>query len=229
MPELTRDGEVAILDLGDDENRFGPAWLEAINGLLDEVDASEAPRALVTTASGKQYSSGLDLAYVTEDPDRSEERLTEVVRGAHLLYARMLEAPYATVAAIPGHAFAAGAMLTLAHDARIMRVDRGFWCLPEVDLGMGFTSGMAALIQARLTPQVAHEVMVTGCRLGGQEAADRVIVDAAVEADDVLSLSIEQARQLAGKPGAAVSLIRKELYGSVLTALRSDDPLPTPT
>lgn len=228
MPDLTRDGEVAVLDLGDDENRFGPTWLAAVNECLDEVDAAGAPRALVTTASGPQYSSGLDLAYVGQDPQLAEQRLTEVVRGAHALYARLLEAPYPTVAAIPGHAFAAGAMLTLAHDLRIMRADRGFWCLPEVDLGMGFTSGMARLIQARLTPQVAHEVMVTGCRLGGLEAAERAIVDVAVAAEDVLPRAVERARQLAGKPGQAISTIRAEMYAPVLAALRSDDPIPTP-
>ena len=227
MPQLTRDGDVAVLDLGDDENRFGPAWLEAIDGLLDEVDAAGSPQALVTTASGKQYSSGLDLAYVSEDPALAQDRLVEVVSGAHALYARLLEAPYPTVAAIPGHAFAAGAMLTLAHDLRVMRVDRGFWCLPEVDLGMGFTAGMARLIQARLAPQVAHEVMVTGVRLGGEQAQERHIVDVAVAAEEVLPVAVQQARELAAKPGAAMTLIRQEMYRPVLEALRSDAPLPT--
>lgn len=228
MPELTRDGDVFVLDLGDDENRFGPGWLGEMHAALDEVDAADGGKALVTWASGKQYSSGLDLAYVSEDPAQAEARLKEVVAGAHALYARMLELAYPTVAAIPGHAFAAGAMLTLAHDLRIMRADRGFWCLPEVDLGMAFTSGMSALIQARLSPQVAHEVMVTGCRLGGEAAAERAVVDLVLPAEEVLPTAVKQAAELAQKPGAAIARIRQGMYGPVLEALRRDEPLPTP-
>lgn len=223
MPTLTRDGEVAVLDLGDDENRFNPDWLASVHAALDEVEAGEAPRALVTTGSGPQYSSGLDLAYVSADPEQAEVRLGDVVRGAHLLYARLLELELPTVAAIGGHCFAAGAMLSLAHDARVMRADRGFWCLPEVDLGMGFTSGMAALIQARLAPQVAHEAMVTGARFGGEQAVALGIVDVAVAQDEVLPTAVERARALAGKPGHALRLIRSRMYAPALTALRDDD------
>ena len=48
----------------------------------------------------------------------------------------------ATVAAVQGHAFGAGAMLATSHDFRVMRADRGFYCLPEVQLNMPFTVGM---------------------------------------------------------------------------------------
>ena len=76
----------------------------------------------------------------------------EAERGGYVsvvqhLLARVLALPVPTVAAIQGHAFAAGAMLTLSHDARVMRADRGFWCLPEVDIHIPFTPGMSALIQ----------------------------------------------------------------------------------
>ena len=45
---------------------------------------------------------------------------------------------------------AGGCGLATAHDFRVMRADRGFWCLPEADIGIPFTRGMSALIQARL-------------------------------------------------------------------------------
>jgi len=66
------------------------------------------------------------------------------------------------IAALQGHTFAAGAMLALAHDQRVMRSDRGFFCFPEVDIGIPFTVGMNALITARLSARVAHEAMTTG-------------------------------------------------------------------
>ena len=58
----------------------------------------------------------------------------------------MLIFPVPTIAALNGHAFAAGMMLALAHDYRVMRDDRGFLCLPEVDLHMPFAPGMNSII-----------------------------------------------------------------------------------
>jgi enoyl-CoA hydratase/carnithine racemase len=98
-----------------------------------------------------------------------------------------LVAPLPTVAAIQGHCFAAGAMLALAHDWRVMRADRGYFCLPEAGINIPFTPGMSALIQARLTPAAATAAMVGAKRFGGEEAAAVGIVDAAVAADHLVA------------------------------------------
>ncbi len=55
--------------------------------------------------------------------------------------------------------------------------NRGYWCLPEADINLPFTPGMAALIQSRLAPQTAHETMITARRYGGADAATAGIVD----------------------------------------------------
>jgi len=44
-----------------------------------------------------------------------------------------------------GHAFAAGALLSLAHDYRVMRTGRGWFCLPEIKLKMFFRGGTLEL------------------------------------------------------------------------------------
>ncbi|WP_234401850.1 enoyl-CoA hydratase-related protein, partial [Thermobifida halotolerans] len=166
MPTLDRQGDVFVLDLGDGENRFHPDWIAAVNAALDEVEKTEGPRALVTAATGKFFSNGLDLDWLAAHPDQHVDYVVSV----HALLARTLTLPLVTVAALQGHTFAAGAMLSLAHDFRVMRADRGFWCLPEADINIPFTPGMSALIQARLAPQTAHEAMVTARRYGGHDA-----------------------------------------------------------
>ncbi len=176
--------------------------------------------SLVTTARGKIYSNGLDLDWLRA---QDEEQLAGYVVAVHEVFARLLELPVPTVAAVPGHAFAAGGMFALAHDFRVMRADRGWFCLPEVDLGIPFTDGMAALIQARLTPQVAHEVMTTGRRYGGVEAHSLQIVDLAVPEDDVVPTALKLAADLAPKAGATLGRIKTTMYGTTLARLRDTE------
>ncbi|MCW2678844.1 MAG: hypothetical protein JWM62_245 [Frankiales bacterium] len=217
MPHLDRDGEVFVLDLGDDENRFNPPWVEQVTALLDEVAAADGPRALVTRATGKFWSNGLDLAWLGEHA----EEAGPFVERVHALFARVLSLPVPAVAACQGHVFAAGAMLALAHDARVMRADRGYFCLPEVDIQIPFTPGMGALIQARLAPQTAHEAMTTGRRYGGQEALAAGVVDDAVVEERVLEAALERARPLAGKAGATLGAIKEQMYAGPLALLRA--------
>ncbi|MGY1792597.1 enoyl-CoA hydratase-related protein [Geodermatophilus sp. SYSU D00525] len=216
MPTLARHDDVFVLDLGDDENRFSPDWLTAVDSALDEVEGAPGPRALVTTATGKFFSNGLDLAWLADHADQRDAYVARVQR----LFARVLALPVVGVAAVQGHAFAAGAMLALAHDQRVMRADRGFWCLPEIDIDLPFSPGMSALVQARLTPQTAHVAMTTGRRYGGTDALAAAIVDSAVAEEDVRPAAVEIAAAHAGKAGPTLGTIKSRLYAPALALLR---------
>jgi enoyl-CoA hydratase/carnithine racemase len=215
MPTLENDGDVWILHLGDDENRFNPDSMTTVGDLLDEVAAKPEPRALVTTASGKIWSNGLDLDWLAQNSDRVQEFVDQV----HALFAKFLAAPLPTVAAIQGHCFAAGAMLALAHDWRLMRADRGWFCLPEADINIPFTPGMSALIQSRLTPATATAAMLGARRFDGTEAEDAGIVDEAVAEDAVVTAAVALAGAQAGKSGATLATIKQRMYAPALATL----------
>ncbi|WP_263169149.1 enoyl-CoA hydratase-related protein [Streptomyces sp. SCSIO ZS0520] len=216
MPKLERDGEVYVLHLTpDDENRFHPDWLAEVESALDEVEAAEGPKALVTAGSGKFWSNGLDLDWMGAHGDQATAYLDRV----HALLSRTLVSPVVTVAALNGHTFAAGAMFALAHDLRVMRADRGYFCLPEVDLGLPFQRGMSDLIRARLSPATAHEAMTTGRRYGGQDALTAGIVEAAAPAEEVLGTAIALARPLAAKSTPARGQIKQTLYAETVASL----------
>jgi enoyl-CoA hydratase/carnithine racemase len=219
--DLRREGSVFVLDLGDGENRFNPSSCSAIEDAVHVVDEASGPRALVTTASGKFWSNGLDLEWMGAHPDE----IQAVIDQYHRLLAAVLGAPFATVAAVGGHAFAAGAMFAVAHDEQVMRADRGFWCLPEADLGMPFTPGMTALLAARLPRRTAHEAMLTARRYGGGDARAAGIVDEIAAEDQVLARAIERAERLAGKPSEALAAIKQRLHRPALDALRAPQTL----
>jgi enoyl-CoA hydratase/carnithine racemase len=213
---VTRQGEVAIVTLADGENRFHPELLDAFEAALDEVEKTDGPVAMVLTGTGKFFSNGLDLEYLgAATPDDRDANIARVQR----LLARVLGFPAYTVAAVGGHAFAAGAMLALACDERVMRADRGFFCLPEVDLGMVFSPGMHALITSRLPGPVAREAMLTGRRYGGVDAAARAVVDVAVAETEVVPEAVRRAAAMAGKSRDTLAALKRNLSADAIAAL----------
>lgn len=220
MPILDRDGDVFVLYLGDDkesdsENRFHPDYVDAIHAKLDEVEAHQGPKALVTTSAGKFYSNGLDTDWLFGNFDQIHSYLDKV----HTIFTRLLTFPTATVAAVNGHAFGAGAMMATSHDFRVMRADRGFYCLPEINLNMPFTVGMSALITNRLGNQNAVATMTTGRRFGAQEALAAGIVDATADADAVLSTAVARAAELVGTQGQNLAGIKRAIHADALAGL----------
>lgn len=205
---------IAVLTLGDDENRFSPDWLDAVDAQLDDVVANA--QALITTGVGKFYSNGLDLEWLGAHGDR----LQWYVGRVQSLFSRILTFPLPTVAAINGHAFGAGSMLAVAHDYRFMRNDRGYFCFPEVDINIPFTPGMAALIQAKLLPQTAVTAMTTGHRYGGEEAHAAGIVDGTAPEADLVGAAVDRVQPILGKDQGTLGAIKTTMYAAVTDALR---------
>jgi enoyl-CoA hydratase/carnithine racemase len=219
MTELTQRDDIHVLTLGDDENRFTLDWIARVHAHLDEV--VNAPAPLVTTAGGKFYSNGLDLEWVLANGDR----MAEYVGRVQELLARVLTLPVPTIAALQGHAFGAGAMLAMAHDWRLMRSDRGYLCFPEVDIKIPFTPGMAALIQAKLTPQAAILAMSTGQRFGAAAAVAAGLVDSTVDSTvdgaDLVAAAIARVTPLAGKDAATLGAIKATMFTGAADQLRT--------
>lgn len=216
---LERRDEVALITLTAGDNRFNPTSITAWNAALDEVEADDTVAALVTTGTDKFYSNGLDLDWMGSLPDDERAQSGQMITDTIRLLGRLLSFPMYTVAAINGHAFAGGAMLTLAHDARVMRTDRGFWCLPEVDLNMPLAPGMAAIIQARLDHQVAHEAVLTGRRYAADEALVKGIVDAVAPETEVLRDALALAVTQASRGRSSIGQLKQDLYGPALTTM----------
>ena len=217
MIDLTRQGDVFVLRFDAPENRFRPDNLTAWNAALDRVEQAGSPAALVTIGAGKFYSNGLDLEWLLGAATESERKT--YIPSVLALMARILTFPAITVAAINGHAFGAGAQLSLAHDYRVMRTERGFWCMPEIDMKAPLHPGMTALIQARVPKQTAHELIVTGTRYGAEAALAKRIVDHAVPESELLPRAVAIAAALASKADPAMRLLKTGMYPRALEAL----------
>lgn len=212
MIKLDRQGAVWVLTMCNGENRFNAPSLGALHGALDTIEACDPPVALVTTGEGKFYSNGNDLEWMATVPDQVES----VVADLHRLLGRMIGLPLITVAAVNGHAFGAGAQLAIAHDFVIMRSDRGYWCLPEADIGLPLTPEMFAVITAKLPTRTAQEAIMTGRRYGGADAVTAGIAHRAAAEDQVLTSAIALAGELADKDRRTLTEHRRLCYGEAM-------------
>ena len=214
---LRKTGEVFVLTMEAGENRFNPGFISAMNQALDQIERSSGPAALITIGGEEKfYSNGLDLAWLMgEGKNEWETFIPEVLK----FLGRLMAFPVPTVAAMNGHAFAAGAMLALAHDYRVMRADRGFFCLPEVDIKIPLAPGMNSLIRCRMSPAVFRDTVLTGKRIGGTEAKGMGIVDEAVPLDQVQQRAIEIAAGLAAKDRKIFRTLKREMYRETIDLL----------
>lgn len=224
MTELTRCGDVFVLDISDtpdEDHRFTFERIAALDGALTEVEASEGPAALVVTAQGKFFSNGL-VPELFVDP--------EYTTAYQRLVARFLVTEVPTVGALNGHCYAGALVFTLAFDERYARTERGFLCLPEAMIRVPFTAGLAAIVMARLAPQVAHRAMVLAQRFDAESALGAGIVDGTVPVEDLLETTVARATELAPLRGPVLGSIKTARYSGVVEALHRTATLTiTPT
>ncbi|MGQ0467242.1 MAG: enoyl-CoA hydratase/isomerase family protein [Sporichthyaceae bacterium] len=217
-PSVAYVDDVAVLSLGSGEGRFNDDSVAALAACFDEILANA--KAMVTVADSKIWSNGLDVDWLLANPDRAGG----AIQRAEQLFGRIMAAPIPTVAALGGHVFAGGVFLAMAHDVRIMRADRGFICLPEVDMGVVFTRGMIAQLQATMTPATAHKAMVFGHRFAAAEAVASGLVAEAVDLEGLLPRALELATAMSGKDRSTLAELKTKIYADAISALGAEPP-----
>eukprot|EP01132_Coremiostelium_polycephalum_P006627 gene6627-8199_t len=211
VESLEENEDIVLLTMNDNENRFNSTNVSSLNSCLDYIESLENVSCLITTStSPKFYSTGLDLDWALP---LGKDNFIKFIDTFHHLLKRILVLPFVTISCINGHAFAGGAMFAIAHDFRVMRDDRGFFCLPEVDINIPLTPGMNALLQTKISNSVTYrDVVLLGKRYGGVEAKKLEIIDIATK--NVLEESVHLAEKVfsKGKNRMTFGGLKRELY-----------------
>lgn len=189
---LTHSDSVAIITWNDGENRINLDSLGRINEILDELELREGPLALVFTGTGKFFSNGLDLARFGSNP---AELLATVNELLHTI-GRIAVFPAYTVAALNGHTFAGGALLSCAFDYRVMRADRGYWCMNEAEIGFPLDEKLWSVVAHRLPRAAALDAMLRAHRFAGPDALARGVVEATAEEHEVVGHGVAVAEAM---------------------------------
>lgn len=218
------DDHVATLTLNDGENRFNPDFLDAYLGILDAIEnETEATTLVVTASHEKIFSNGIDLEWLVPVIQQNDiARAKDFFYLLNRLFKRLATYPLVTVAAISGHAFAGGAIMCCAFDFRFMRSDRGFFCFPEVDLGIPFLPGMNELLKKALPRYMVEYMQYTGARLTADQCVAHHIVQQACPRETLMETTLALAKTI-NKRRPVVAEMKKRLNQPIVQAIDVDD------
>ena len=215
---------VATMTLNDGENRFNPDFLNACLDTLDEIETKTAATTLVVTSSHEKiFSNGIDLEWLVPVIQSGDvTRAKDFFYLLNRLFKRVVTYPLVTVAGISGHAFAGGAIWCCAFDFRFMRSDRGFFCFPEVDLGIPFLPGMNALLKKALPMYMVETMQYTGARLTAEQCAEHHIVQKACPVETLMEETMAFAMTV-NKRRPVVAEMKKRLNEAIVQAIDVED------
>ncbi|XP_043705175.1 enoyl-CoA delta isomerase 2, peroxisomal-like [Telopea speciosissima] len=150
MCTLEKRGNIFFLTLtDDDEHRLNPKLIDQIRSALHQVHAESTRGTVLVTKEGRFFSNSFDLAWAqAAGKCSSRQRLGHMVNLFQPLIADLISLPMPTIAAVFGHAAAAGFMLALSHDYVLMRRDKGVLYISELDIGLPFPEYFMALMQS---------------------------------------------------------------------------------
>lgn len=221
-----RHGDVVVLRLDHPPvNAVDLDVAAAIERALDEVLAAE-PAALVLTGTGRCFSAGLNLKTV---PRYSANEQRAMLDLANRVLARLYACPVPTVAAVNGHAVAAGLVLALACDYRVGPARDAQFGLTEVRAGIPFPAAAMAIVRAALAPAAARTLVLVGRRVDAADALAFGLVDELRPTAEVLPRALAVAADLASMPRDAYARIKRQLRAPALAEIaavtRGADPL----
>jgi 2-(1,2-epoxy-1,2-dihydrophenyl)acetyl-CoA isomerase len=182
--------------------------LALVSDLADayESAAREGARAIVLCSEGKNFCAGADFA-----GDPADRAFGELYSAAH----RLFHAPLPVVAAVQGAAVGGGLGLACSADFRVMssgtRLAANF-----ARLGLHHGFALTATLPAIVGSQAATELLLTGRRFPGDEAARLGLADRFVPDEELRPRARALAAEIAASAPLAVQAIRRTLRQDLL-------------
>jgi enoyl-CoA hydratase len=207
---LSIEDGVAVVRLDDGRaNAISHQLIEQLHGALDRAQADATAVAIVGREG--RFSAGFDLSVMTRGADATRG----LVRAGGELLMRVFTHPQPTVAAVTGHALAAGALLCLTCDTRLGAAGTPAKIgLNETAIGMGLPWYGIRLGEARLSVRHRQRAVLQAEIYDMAGAVDAGYLDELVEGD-VGTAAIERARQLGQLPRGAYAFTKQRLRQAV--------------
>ena len=210
MPELDLEKKdevfVVTLDNPSTGNAINSSSLSDHRKILAELEAVKDNSAVVVTSNDpKSWCVGLDFDWISGQNDQeSGETFSEVEE----VFGRWALLSLPTIACITGHCIAGGAFLASVMDFRLMRADKGWFAFTEIDVKIPPSPKLYLMANLLPNKQALRELLLTGRKVGGNEAQKLGLVDESHLHDKLLPRAMELAQLLSQKDLKTYSKIK---------------------
>jgi 2-(1,2-epoxy-1,2-dihydrophenyl)acetyl-CoA isomerase len=203
------------------ENYFDVTLIRALADAYQQLDSDPACRAIVLCSAGKHFCAGADFTSPTSADDGGS--IGEAKGGVSALYneaIRLFETATPVVAAVQGAAVGGGLGLACSADFRVTTAGARFAAnFARLGFHQGF--GLSVTLPPIIGQQRSLEMLYTGRRIGGEEAARIGLADRLAAADELRSAAHELAAEIAGSAPLAVQSIRATMRGALAGQVRA--------
>jgi enoyl-CoA hydratase/carnithine racemase len=189
-------------------NSISSAMAAELARACAELAAAPEVRVIVFGAAGERaFCAGADLKERAGMTDADIMRQRHVIRA---VFGALLALPQPAIAAVHGFALGGGCELALSCDL-VVADETATFGLPEVTVGLVPGGGGTQLALRRLGPGRAADLVLTGRKVGVEEAERIGLVDRRVPAGQDGPAALELAGQIAANSPVAVRAAKRAI------------------
>lgn len=197
-------------------NAYTPEMAVKLTEYLRECDRDPDVRAVIITGAGDAFCVGLDLNDVRERGEKEEPKDTSGHPTQRVLrtYPFMISKP--VICAINGATGGFGAAYPLTCDIRIA-ADEATIAFSFVKWGLVPEMGATWLLPRLIGQEKCADLLLTGRKITGREAADLGLVLKSVPKTDLMAEARKLATEIAvGSSPSAVSVVKRMTWGRMM-------------
>ena len=190
-------------------NSIDTRALQGLEEAVDRVNSEEELKGIVLTGTGRYFSGGFDLETFTSF--QSREEIIEWFKYEEEVLLKLFTCSKPLVAAVNGHATAAGMIVSMASDYRLVRnhpkIKLG---MTEIKIGLSLTPAEGEIMRFGLdTDKNYRDIIFKGELIAPEEAYARGIFDELVEKDvDIVERAKEVVKSYIDTPGRPFILLK---------------------
>lgn len=197
-------------------NALSDAMLAGLMAVLDRLETDPGVKVIVLKGAGKAFCAGHDLREMQAgraSPDRGASYFADLFSRCAALMQRLPRMPQPVIAQVQGIATAAGCQLVASCDMAVAAGDARFG-VNGVNIGLFCSTPMVALTR-NLPRKQAFEMLTTGEFIPADRARELGLVNRVVPPAELDTETLNLARTVAGKLGAALRIGKRGFYDQI--------------